>query len=205
MTDAPSFRFVVRYLSLVSCILVLGPLSAGCGGSDVTDEKEDGMRADAGGEGGRARLNNLQREGYTVETVDLNQDGQPDQWTFKTANRVVRYERDMNFNGNVDVWQYPDESGAIIEEEMDLDLDGVVDLVVHYKDDVVTRKRMSVDFSGDFSVTKFYDKNGDLLRVERDENRDGAPNVFEYYEDNRMVRVGWDENGDGNPDRFDSL
>lgn len=157
------------------------------------------------GEGGRARNNDLGRKDLSVEPLDLNGDGTDDQWVLKDSARVVRYERDMNFDGKVDVWQYPDASATIVEEEMDFDYDGRVDLVAFYEAGVAVKKYMSVDFAGVLTIAKYYDKQGKLLRVERDEDANGTPDIVEYFENNRRVRVGWDENGDGLPDRFDTL
>jgi hypothetical protein len=184
----------------------LVPLLAACGGNaDDVDKDRDAMRGGSAATGERARYGNLSRDGFAVEPIDLNQDETPDQWTIKDSNATQRIERDLNFDGQVDLWQYPDASGNIAEEEMDLDMDGNVDVVVYYKDGIVSRKEMSVDFAGTFSIVKFYDKKGELLRVERDEDGDGDIDVWEYYENKQRVRVGWDETDDGQPDRFDNL
>ena len=186
--------------------LVLFVLSSGCGkdAEDNADKDRKGMfGSKATGE--RARYGNLKRDAFTVTAVDLNQDERPDQWTVKDAVKTRWIERDLNFDGRVDLWQYPDASGAIVEEEMDLDLDGHVDVVVYYEAGVVTRKEMSIDFDGQFSIVKYYDKQGSLLRVERDDDGDGLVDVWEYYENERRVRIGWDENDDGKPDNFDTL
>lgn len=186
--------------------LVFMPLAA-CGGDadDNLDKDRNARRGGSAATGERARYGNLSRDGFTVEPIDLNQDETPDQWTVKNSNTTQRIERDLNFDGQVDLWQYPDKSGNVTEEEMDLDMDGNVDVVLYYEDGVVTRKEMSVDFEGTFSIVKFYDKNGDLLRVERDEDGDGDIDVWEYYENKKRVRIGWDETDDGQPDRFDNL
>ena len=114
-------------------------------------------------------------------------------------------ERDLNFDGQVDMWQYPGPDGTVSEEQMDIDLDGRVDVVVYYEAGVVTRTEMSINFAGYFSIVKYYDKRGHLLRVERDDDEDGLVDVWEYYEKERRVRIAWDENDDGQPDRFDTL
>jgi hypothetical protein len=154
----------------------------------------------------RKRHGNLTTDGLSVEATDLNQDDEPDQWVYKSADAAVRNERDMNFDGRVDLWQHLDEAGNVVEEEMDLDLDGRIDVVAYYKDGVVTRKAMSVNFDDKFSIVKFYNKDGALLRVERDQNGDGTADIFEYYNENgQRERVGWDNTGDGSPDEFDQL
>ncbi len=192
-------------LALAVVSLVLFVLT-GCGkdAEDNADKDRNGMfGSKATGE--RARYGNLKRDPFTVQAVDLNQDERPDQWTVKDAVKTRWIERDLNFDGRVDLWQYPDPAGTIVEEEMDLDLDGHVDVVVYYQAGVVTRKELSIDFAGKFSIAKYYDKQGNLLRVERDDDGDGLVDVWEYYENQRRVRIGWDENDDGQPDNFDTL
>ncbi len=189
-------------------------VSAGCGdqGEQAKRDSEAATskaQQDAPAEGTdahRKRFGNLTTDGLSVEKLDLNSDGKPDQWTYKNAQRTVRVERDMNFDGKVDLWQYLNAKGDVVEEEMDLDLDGKVDVVAYYKDGVVTRKAMLVNFNDKFSIVKFYSKEGTLLRVERDQNGDGKPDLWEYYNDKgKRERVAWDQNGDGVPDEFDKL
>lgn len=152
----------------------------------------------------RARFGNLSREGYTVEEVDLNQDGQPDQWYIRDHVGLRRIERDINFSGRIDMWQYFDQNDVLVEEEMDLDQDGRVDTVVFYENGVMRRKELTSDFSGAFAIWKYYDNRGRLLRIERDSRNDGRPDVWEYYEDGRRSSVAWDTDGDGQPDSFES-
>lgn len=195
---------MVWALTLIGLVLIA--LLAGCGkdADDNADRDRKGMiGSKATGE--RARYGNLRRDSFTVQAMDLNQDEKPDQWTVKDASKTRWIERDLNFDGRVDLWQYPGDGGEIAEEEMDLDLDGHVDVVVYYEAGVVTRKEMSIDFAGNFSIVKYYDKQGDLLRVERDDDGDGLVDVWEYYEKNKRVRIGWDEDDDGQPDNFDTL
>jgi hypothetical protein len=199
-----------NHLTLIVCGATL--LIAGCG--DQGDEAERDSEAANQAKNApaeqvdaqRKRHGNLSDAGLSVEAMDLNKDDKPDQWAYKGADTTVRTERDMNFDGRVDLWQHLDESGNVVEEEMDLDLDGRIDVVAYYKDGVVTRKAMSVNFDDNFSIIKFYSKDGRLLRVERDEDGDGSPDLWEYYgEDGTRERVGWDKDGDGSPDEFDQL
>lgn len=191
-------------------VLLMGAGALGCGSDDAAArDMEAASKARTAAQesvGERQRFGNLSTQGLQVEKVDLNNDGKPDQFVYKTAQGVARIERDMNFDGQIDLWQYFDEKGELVEEEMDLDFDGQIDLVAYYKDGVIERKAMSVAFGNVFSIVKFYDKDGNLLRVERDEDNDGVTDVWEYYnKDGRRERIGWDTNGDGMPDKFDQL
>jgi hypothetical protein len=190
--------------TLPRLLFALAIFMMGCGDDPAAKDADNTLGAGSG-EGGRARAGDLSRKGLTAEPFDLNADKKDDQWVFKDSTGVRRYERDMNFDGKVDVWQYPDKAGVIAEEEMDFDYDGRVDLVVFYEEGIAVKKFMSVDFAGILTIAKYYDKAGSLLRVERDEDANGTADIFEYYENDRRVRVGWDENGDGAPDRFDTL
>lgn len=188
---------------LLTLAVLLGLTSIGCGDDPAAKDTEKTFGIGSG-VGGRARTGDLTKKGLVVEPIDLNGDGTDDQWILKDSAGIKRFERDMNFDGKVDVWQYP-RDGVIVEEEMDFDYDGRVDLVVFYEDAKPVKKYMSVDFAGILTIAKYYDKEGNLLRVERDQDANGTADIFEYYENKRRVRIGWDENGDGSPDRFDTL
>ncbi|MFP4600718.1 MAG: hypothetical protein ACOC9W_05310 [Persicimonas sp.] len=201
----------LRLTTLLAVLLLLGAGTA-CGdqGDEAQRDSDEAARADKsapdGIDQGRKRDGDLSTDGLNAETLDLNDDDEPDQWTFKSGDGPVRIERDMNFDGKIDLWQYFDAEGDVVEEEMDLDLDGRVDVVAYYKDGVVTRKAMSINFDDKFTIVKFYNKDGQLLRVERDQNADGRADVFEYYNsDGQRERIGWDKTGDGVPDEFDNL
>ena len=200
------FAWLTAGRVLTTICLVLIVILGGCG-KDAADQADQDRKSMLGGKatGDRARYGNLRRSAFTVQPMDLNQDEKPDQWTVKDAAATRWIERDLNFDGRVDLWQYPGPGGEIVEEEMDLDLDGNVDMVVYYAAGVVTRKEMSIDFEGNFSIVKYYDKQGQLLRVERDDDDDGIVDVWEYYEKEQRVRIGWDEDNDGQPDGFDTL
>lgn len=202
---------------LTLAALLLGTLGAGpligCG----DDSEQAGKDLDAAARAAepdptlqtltrqRARKGDLSRGSLSVTAFDLNNDKKEDQWILSEQGRTVRIERDLNFDSRIDQWQYPNAAGDIVEEEVDLDLDGKIDVVIFYNKGVVSRKNMALDFTGNFGISKYYDNQGNLLRVERDEDADGQPDVWEYYQDGSRVRIGWDENKDGVPDRFDTL
>ncbi len=150
----------------------------------------------------RSRYGNLSTDGLSVEKVDLDGSGQPDQWIFSDeSGQVVRIERDMNFDGRVDVWEYY-RDGELIEEEKSLDSTPYVDAVVFYVDDEIRRQKMSSKYDGTFAIEKFFGSDGKLQRVERDTSEDGQVDTWDYYDNGTRIRVGWDTTGDGQPDRF---
>ena len=189
-------RRKLEAISLAALFLV-----AGCAASTGADSVESGLGFVPNVE--RARYKNLNTEGVDISPVDLNGDGKPDQWKISASGRVVRVERDLNFDGRVDAYLYTNDAGEVFEEEFDLDVDGVVDVINYYRMGVLTRKEMSVDFTGDITIIKYYDSNGKLTRVERDEDNNNRIDTWEYYQDEVKIRTGRDVSGDGTPDVFE--
>jgi hypothetical protein len=190
---------------LPTLLLALGLVLslAACGSGDGAESKP-GLNTN-NPKVNRARYGNLKTDGYEPKEFDLNLDGKPDQWKYAAGGTVVRIERDLNFDGIADVFEYPNAQGEIVEEEMDLDVDGVVDVVNYYRAGVLHRKEMAVDFSGAFSVVKYYDTLGKLTRVERDSTGNNRVDTWEYFQDDEKIRTGRDINGDGTPDLFEDV
>lgn len=154
----------------------------------------------------RARDNNLTYSDFETEKVDINADGLPDQVSFFREGKLVRIERDLNFDGRVNLWlHYAKDGSSLVEEEADLDSDGKVDVVNQYANGRTERRLISTGFSNLFQIVKIYADNGELLRIERDTNDDGKVDLIDYYEEGRRVRTGIDLNGDGVPDTFDEI
>ncbi len=178
--------------------VVLVATIAGCAswGSEEDESTEESQLE-------RARHGNLSDAGLEVDRADLNGDDRPDQWRYYDGDRLVRVERDMNFDGDIDMWQHYNEEGELIEEEVALDRAGHVDVVAFYEDGRLRRQMMASGFDGSFPIERFYDNQERLLRVERDSSGDGQVDVWEYYDDGERQRIGWDTSGDGQPDTFD--
>lgn len=170
-------------------------LSAGCGGGETRD---DSARLP------RARHHNLDRTGTTVHRADLNRDGETDQWVYRRDGQLVWAERDIDFNGRIDIWEHFDAEGRLVEQEMNLDFDDQIDVVRSYRDDALRRRELATGFDGRFEMVKYYDGEGNVLRVERDSDDDGRMDTWEYFDDNEVVRVGHDTDGDGTPEFDDS-
>lgn len=198
---------------LIAGLSIASLWAVGCGGDQADKAAQDSetktkkaQQRPEGAAGERHRYQTLKNGDLQTETADLNDDGTPDQVTYKNATGVARVERDMNFDGQTDIWQYFAPTGELLEEEMDLDYDNRIDLIAFYKNGRVARKSMSVGFDGAFTIQKFYDGEGNLLRVERDQDNNSVTDLWEYYgKDGKRERVGWDTSGDGKPDEFDQL
>lgn len=155
---------------------------------------------------GRARDNTLNNLGLREAPIDLNNDMIPDQYNYYDpgTNLLVRTERDVDFDGRIDIYEYYNGEGVIVEEEMNLDFDSAIDVVRYYREDGLLRRALAVGFSGELSVIKFYDNEGNILRIERDSDFNGQIDTWEYFEDNQIVRVARDEDGDGTPESMET-
>jgi YD repeat-containing protein len=171
--------------------------AAACGG--------DAEVADPDASLPRARNHNLGSGGLSIQEYDLDRNGQPDQWyyTADDTGQIVRVERDIDFDGRVDLYEHW-QGGELVEEEMNLDFDGQVDVVRFYRGAELTRRELSTSFDGLFTMAKFYDAQGQVLRVERDSDRDGRVDTWEYFENGQVIQVGRDADGDGSPEIMDT-
>lgn len=123
------------------------------------------------------------RRVITCREVDLNNDGRRDvvRW-YSDEGRPLREQADRDFDGRPEEWDYF-EDARIVQSEVDSDRDGMID-------------------------TRTYFQNGRVTRVERDTTNRSTheawrPNRWEYYDNGRMIRIGYDEDGDGRVDRWD--
>ena len=191
---------LARSLSTTVVLLALSSLIA-CASDEGADKDQERLGFVPNQE--RARFKNLKTKGLEITPLDLNKDGKPDQWKLVAGGRLVRVERDLNFDGVPDVFLYQNDAGEVLEEEMDLDVDGIIDVVNYYRGGIITRKEMSVDFTGNVSIIKYFDPEGKLTRTERDTDNNGRIDVWEYYQDDVRIRTGRDISGDGTPDVFE--
>ena len=192
-------RLPATRLAVLVGAFCTGLLVGACGGRQAT------LSADEYAQTLRMRYGNIDRDLMTSESVDLNEDGEPDQVRYYLNGTLFMIERDLNFDGRPDLFEYYDSSGALVEQELQLDFDPAIDVVRIYRRGVLTQKLVSVEYDGSFTLWKYYDAQGNLLRVERDSNYDGHVDIWEYYEDGRLVRVGRDVDGDRTPDFVDVI
>lgn len=154
----------------------------------------------------RERFGNLDRQRLVAEGVDLSLDGTPDQWRFTdSSGRLVMVERDLNFDGQIDVREYFAPDGTMIEREFVLDASGRVTSVQFFSEGRLQRRELLVGREGDLPIVLHYDEDGKLVRTERDSAQRGRVDLWEYYEEGQLVRVGFDSTGDGRPNRFEDV
>ena len=143
-----------------------------------------------------------------VDKADMDGDGKTDAYIYykkdpKTGEKVmVREEVDLNADGKIDLKKYYDKKGNSTQDDVDLDFDGVVDRKVIYKNGKVYMVKLSSGFDGKFDIKEFFDK-GKLVLIKRSTKKNNLFDEFQYYVDNRLVRIGWDRDGDGQPEVFE--
>ena len=113
----------------------------------------------------------------------------------------MRKEVDLNGDGKIDLKKYYDAKGNNTKDEMDLDFDGRIDRIVKYKNNRVYMVLLSSGFDGKFDIKQFFDK-GKLVLIKRSTKKNGVFDEFQYFVDGRLVRIGWDKDGDGQPEVF---
>lgn len=154
----------------------------------------------------RYRHGNLPYADVRVEGVDINGDGRADQfYVHDRATGALRWiERDLSFNGRVDVYEYVDAEGNVVERELLLTHGPAVTAVHFFRDGVLSRKEVDTGIAGSALLRKFYDASGALIRIERDSTYNGRIDLWEYFENGVLVRIGRDLTGDGVPDSIES-
>jgi hypothetical protein len=184
-------------LCALTALLGLLLVTSACGGGQSATEESTGTQAPREP---RARWGNLSHAGFRAEGADINRDGTDDQYSYFDGSRLAWVERDFDFDGQREMFEYYGPSGDVVEQEFQLDFDDAIDVVRFYEGGVLVRKEMSTDFSGQASLIKFYDAHGNVLRVERDNDGDATTDIWEYYEDGELARIGRDADGDGSPE-----
>ena len=139
--------------------------------------------------------------GEKVTEKDTNGDKTADVWVYVVAERMVRKELDINWDGRVDITPFYDAREEREREAMDLDFDGKVDSVYFYEKGINTRRERDLNGDGRPDVWVYYEK-GRLARKERDSNGDSRVDYWEYWENEQVDRVGEDLDGDGKVDRW---
>ena len=142
----------------------------------------------------------------TEQSFDMNGDSKPDVWRKYVQKGKVKIlaskSFDLNFDSKVDFKRFYTEKGKVLRDEMDMDFDGTYDRTIYYKNNVIDRKEASLKGDEKPEVFTYY-KDGQLEYIAGDSDADGTADYFQYYnKEGRLIRRGFDDNGDGVPDRF---
>lgn len=144
----------------------------------------------------------------TQVTVDINDDGVPDIWSYYVtgadlgASSPMRREIDLNRDGRPDMVAYYN-GAELVKEEIDADFDGLVDWTSYYEEGRRIRSEWDTDYDGRTDMYKYYNR-GRIERIEQDQllPRDGEIDYWEYYDRGMMKRIGRDLDGDGSIDQW---
>lgn len=210
-----------RTTTLCCVALLVGGLSAGCGGSqhrEAARAHDENRRsssltgAQATNDQGRCDANQPGRE---TSEYDTSGDDIPDvRKVFLTVGEagdshlvLVCREADLNGDGVKDVVRYYTDEGRPQREESDRNFDGTMDEITIFENGRIVRQEMDTNGDGRVDMKIFWN-DGHPERTERDmAGRSTAnhwqPDRWEYFEQGRMVRMGTDLDGDGNVDRWD--
>jgi hypothetical protein len=180
------------FTALCVCLLLVG-----CGSASKAKKSQDQPK---------------QRGSDLVERFDLNGDGKPDLEKVYALSKdaegqevktLVEKRLDLDHNGRFDMISRYDESERLISESVDLDFDGTFDGERKYEEGQMVEERLSPGFDGNTGVWRYFGENGDLARKARDTSGNGRPDTWEYFTEGRIVRYGYDRDGDGQPEYFE--
>ncbi len=134
---------------------------------------------------------------YMVEE-DTNSDTRMDTFTYRPDGRLVKIEKDSDFNRKIDTKIYFFKDQVVRKERYDKK--GQLTMVVDYDDEgYPSQQRVDTNGDGRFNlVISFID--GKRSTSTEDTNNDGKVDLWERYENDKLVEKTWDENGDGLPD-----
>lgn len=138
----------------------------------------------------------------TVEEVDTDKDGKPDEWKYYQANQLDRVERDRDHNGirEIKIWM---KEGKPERSEVDRNGDGTPDLVRFLQEGKPVREHADLNFDGKLDAWSYYREGGVKDFMILDKNHDGRPDAWFYYGQGGLRVAGGkvDEDFDGKTDR----
>lgn len=186
----------------VRFVVVLGLALWGCSSSDGASSSARRAGATQGAQEprGEPMPHETCVAGTGAQTMDVNNDGQPDIRTMMEAGRPRCREVDANFDGRVDIIRWYDASGAVTRVEDDYDFDGRMDVVASYEGGVVVRDILDTNFDGVTDTWRDY-RNGRVTELRRDADGDARVDTWERFDgEGRLTFAAVDANHDGLPD-----
>ncbi len=194
-------RSTYPFAMLVSLLIA----AAGCGSSNDTRADDESTTA-VGMTTGETE------DGYIVERLDTEGDGQPDIIRYfeeyrdprdesRTRRRLRIMEIDVTADGEINVRRHYDEHGNVHREENDLNLDGQMNSTLFFVGGELARKEL-LDPDGSYVKERRIYYDGQIVRVDTDFSGNGNIDRWEYYEDGVLMRIGTDTVGDGAADTW---
>jgi len=164
----------MRRLWTLACLLIALLLCASC------SKKTSKLSPESVIESRKLQTHSIDLSGLVAETLDINQDGLPDQWRYYTKEGELRYVfRDINFSGAIDMIEVY-ENSQHVRDEINIGSDGICEFIVTYKDGRVVMKDFSPDYKG-YRYQQIFDSQGHRTEVRRDTNGDGTFDIVEHY------------------------
>lgn len=139
--------------------------------------------------------------GGDIQTLDVNNDGQPDVRTVMEGGHPKCRETDANFDGRVDIYRWFDAaSGFVTRVEDDYDFDGRIDVVGTWANNQPARDILDTNFDGRTDTWRDY-QNGRISELRRDSDGDGRVDTWERFDATGAATYSAvDANHDGEPD-----
>lgn len=135
---------------------------------------------------------------------DTDFDGKVDQkrFFFYEAGRLLRVEEDSNNDGRIDwVERYLYEGDRLVRREKDLNHDGIVDGWLYVEQGMVAEVKEDRNTDGKLDLFEHY-QDGILAQSEEDANYDGQIDTWKHYKGKSLERIESDQNKDGKPDQW---
>ncbi len=101
---------------------------------------------------------------------------------------------DLNRDGKIDLVKHY-EKGKLVREERDTDYDGITDIVIEYDGTTGAIKKKS-QADKHTNIWTYFVKN-EIYRKEVDRNFDGKPDMWVYYRKGKIYRTEIDKNFNG--------
>jgi hypothetical protein len=117
----------------------------------------------------------------SVQEVDENDDGVPDQWIEVIDSSTTKVSKDRNFDGAPDYELVYDERGRKKYEALDFNHDEKYDDFYYYDRGVLIRREIDTDFDEQVDLWVFLSQGVYIARVERDRDGDGEVDYVKDY------------------------
>ena len=116
-----------------------------------------------------------------LETLDKNDDGEPDSWMTLRNGTVFEYSTDSDFDGRVDFLVRYGSAQRIIYEEYDYNLDGHMDDFYFYENGTLKRREVDSNYDQVVDIWVHLYRGTHIEKLERDTDFDGTVDFVKDY------------------------